>query len=79
MNAIDESPPLRNWTQSAGEKWRMVSAMGSGSWARSSAPDSPSGSVHHGNILFSLGMIIFATTLSLVYSGIDPLSRLAPY
>ena len=45
----------------------MVSAMGSGWWVRSSAPDSASGSVHHGNIPFFIGTIIFTTTMLLVY------------
>jgi hemolysin III len=79
LNATDESLPLRNWTQSAGEE--------RGEWyqpwdrARGAIIGTPIlllAAFHHGDIPFLIGTIIFTTTMLLVYLASTLLSRLAP-
>jgi hemolysin III len=68
MNAIDESLPLRNWTQSAGEEVANGISHGIGLvGAMIGTPILLQAAFHHGNIPFLIGTIIFTTTMLLVY------------
>ena len=68
MNAIDESLPLRNWTQSAGEEVANGISHGIGLvGAIIGTPILLLAAFHHGNIPFLIGTIIFTTTMLLVY------------
>ena len=68
MNAIDESPPLRNRTQSAGEELANGISHGIGLLgAMIGTPILLLAAFHHGNIAFLIGTIIFTTTMLLVY------------
>src|SRR5436190_22338566 len=49
-------------------KWRMVSAMRSDSWVRSSAPPfCLVAAFHHSDVPFLIGTVTFSTTMLLVY------------
>ena len=68
MNAIDESLPLRNWTQSAGEEVANGISHGIGLvGAIIGTPILLLAAFHHGDIPFLIGTIIFTTTMLLVY------------
>lgn len=68
MNAIDQSLPLRNWTQSAGEEVANGVSHGIGLLAAMiGTPILLLAAFHHGNILFFIGTIIFTMTMLLVY------------
>jgi hemolysin III len=68
MNAIHESLPLPNWTQSAGEELANGISHGVGFLgAIIGTPILLLAAFHHGNIPFLIGTIIFTTTMFLVY------------
>jgi len=68
MNAIDESLPLRNWTQSAGEEVANGISHGIGLvGAMIGTPILLLAALHHSNIPFLIGTIIFTSTMLLVY------------
>src|SRR5262249_59400564 len=68
MNAIGESPPLRNWTQSAGEEVANGISHGIGLvGAIIGTPILLLAALRHGNMPFLIGTIIFAATMLLVY------------
>jgi len=68
MNAIDESLPLPIWTQSAGEEVANGISHGIGLvGAMIGTPILLLAALHHSNIPFLIGTIIFTTTLLLVY------------
>jgi hemolysin III len=68
MNAIDESLPLRDWTQSAGEEVANGISHGIGLvGAIIGSPILLLAAFRHGDIPFLIGTIIFATTMLLVY------------
>jgi hemolysin III len=68
MNAVDESLPLRNWTQSAGEEVANGISHGVGlGGAIIGAPVLLLAAIHHDNVPFLIGTIIFTTTMLLVY------------
>jgi len=68
MNAIDESLPLRNWTQSAGEEVANGISHGIGLvGAIVGTPILLLSAFHHGDVPFLIGTIIFTTTMLLVY------------
>ena len=68
MNAIDESLPLANWTQSAGEEVANGISHGIGLMAAIiGTPILLLAAFHHGDIPFLIGTIIFTTTMLLVY------------
>ena len=68
MNAIDESMPLPIWTQSAGEEVANGISHGIGLvGAMIGTPILLLAALHHSNIPFLIGTIIFATTMLLVY------------
>jgi hemolysin III len=68
MNAIDESLPLANWTQSAGEEVANGISHGIGLvGAIIGTPILLLAAFHHGDIHFLIGTIIFTTTMLLVY------------
>src|SRR6266436_7964676 len=68
MNAIHESLPLPNWTQSAGEELANGISHGIGLvGATIGTPILLLAAFHHGNIPFLIGTIIFTTTMLLVY------------
>src|SRR6478609_1894853 len=68
MNAIDESLHLRNWTQSAGEEVANGISHGVGFvGAIVGTPILLLAALHHGDVPFLIGTIIFATTMLLVY------------
>ena len=68
MNAIDESLPLRNWTQSAAEEVANGISHGIGLvGAMIGTPILLLAAFHHGDIPFFIGTIIFTTTMLLVY------------
>jgi hemolysin III len=68
MNVIDESLPLPNWTQSAGEELANGISHGIGLvGAIVGTPILLLAAIHHGNIPFLIGTIIFTTTMLLVY------------
>src|SRR5262249_128190 len=68
MNAIGESPPLRNWTQSAGEEVANGISHGIGLvGAIIGSPILLLAAFRHGDIPFLIGTIIFAATMLLVY------------
>jgi hemolysin III len=68
MNAIDESLPLQNWTQSAGEEVANGISHGIGLvGAIIGTPILLLAAFHHGDIPFFVGTIIFTMTMLLVY------------
>jgi hemolysin III len=68
MNAIDEWLPLQIWTQSAGEEVANGISHGIGLvCAMIGTPILLLAALHHSNIPFLIGTIIFATTMLLVY------------
>ena len=68
MNAIDESLPLPNWTQSAGEELANSISHGVGLMgAMIGSPILLFAALHHGDIPFLIGTIIFTVTMLLVY------------
>jgi hemolysin III len=68
MKVIDESLPLPNWTQSAGEELANGISHGIGLvGAIIGTPILLLAAFHHGNIPFLIGTIIFTTTMLLVY------------
>ena len=68
MNAVDESLPLRNWTQSAGEEVANGISHGIGLvGAIIGTPILLLAAFHHGNTSFFIGTIVFTTTMLLVY------------
>jgi hemolysin III len=68
MNAIDESLPLRNWTQSAGEEMANGISHGIGLvGAIIGTPILLLAAFHHADTPFLVGTIIFTTTILLVY------------
>ena len=68
MNAIDESLPLANWKQSAGEEVANGISHGIGLVAAIiGTPILLLAAFHHGDIHFLIGTIIFTTTMVLVY------------
>ena len=68
MNVIDESLPLPNWTQSAGEELANGISHGIGLvGAMIGTPILLLAALHHGSIPFLIGTIIFTTTMLLVY------------
>jgi hemolysin III len=68
MNAIDESLPSRNWTQSAGEEVANGISHGVGLvGAIVGTPILLLAAFHHGDVPFLIGTIIFTTTMLLVY------------
>ena|SRR5438552_10642001 len=70
MNAIDESLPLPNWTQSAGEELANGISHGIGLvGAMIGTPILFVAAFHHGSISFLIGTSIFAVTMLLVYVG----------
>jgi hemolysin III len=70
MNAIDESLPLPNWGQSAGEELANGISHGIGLvGAMIGTPILLLAAFHHGSISFLIGTIIFAMTMLLVYLG----------
>jgi predicted membrane channel-forming protein YqfA (hemolysin III family) len=78
MRVIDESLPLPNWTQSAGEELANGISHGIGLvGAMIGTPILRLAAFHHGDISFLIGTIIFTVTMLLVYLGVDALSRLA--
>ena len=70
MNAIDESLPLPNWTQSAGEELANGISHGIGLvGAMIGTPILLLAAFHHGSISFLIGTSIFTVTMLLVYLG----------
>src|SRR6266480_118764 len=68
MNAIDKSLPLPVWTQSVGEEVANGISHGIGLvGAMIGTPILLLAALHHGNIPFLIGTIIFTTTMLLVY------------
>ena len=68
MNVIDESLPLPNWTQSIGEELANGISHGIGLvGAIIGTPILLLAAIHHGNIPFLIGTIIFTTTMLVVY------------
>jgi hemolysin III len=68
INAIDESLPLRNWTQSAGEEVANGISHGIGLvGAMIGTPILLLTAFRHGDISFFIGTIVFTTTMLLVY------------
>src|SRR5512132_4028281 len=68
MNAVDESLPLRNWTQSAGEEVANGISHGIGLvGAMIGTPILLLAAFRHGDVPFLIGTIIFTTTMLLVY------------
>lgn len=68
MNVIDESLPLTNWTQSIGEELANGISHGIGLvGAIIGTPILLLAAIHHGNIPFLIGTIIFTTTMLVVY------------
>src|SRR5437762_10815718 len=68
MNAIDDSLALPIWTQSAGEELANGIRHGIGLvGAMIGTPILLLAALHHGNIPFLIGTIIFTTTMFLVY------------
>jgi hemolysin III len=68
MNAIDESQPLRSWTQSAGEEVANGISHGIGLvGAIIGTPILLLAAFHHGEVPFLIGTIIFTATMLLVY------------
>ena len=68
MNAIDESLPLRNWTQSAGEEVANGISHGIGLvGAIIGTPILLLAAFHHDDVPFLIGTIIFTTTMLFVY------------
>lgn len=68
MNAIDESPLLRNWTQSSGEEVANGISHGIGLvGAMIGAPILLLAAFHHGDVPFFIGTIIFTVTMLFVY------------
>ena len=68
MNVMDESVPLRNWTQSAGEEVANGISHGIGLvGAIVGTPILFLAAFHHGDVPFLIGTIIFTTTMLLVY------------
>ena len=68
MNAIDDSLPFPNWTQSAGEEVANGISHGIGLvGAMIATPILLLAVLHDGNIPFLIGTIIFTTTMLLVY------------
>ena len=68
MNAVDESLPLRNWTQSAGEEVANGISHGIGLvGAIIGTPILLLAAFHHGDVPFLIGTIIFTTTMLFVY------------
>ena len=68
MNAVDESLPLPNWTQSAGEELANGISHGIGlAGAIIGTPILLLEAFHRGNIPFFVGTIIFNTMMLLVY------------
>src|SRR5215472_14362403 len=68
MNAIGESLPLRNCTQSAGEELANSISHGIGLVGTMiCTPILLLAASRHGNIPFLIGTIVFATTMLLVY------------
>jgi hemolysin III len=68
MNAVDESLPLRNWTQSAGEEVANGISHGIGLvGAMIGTPILLLAAFRHGDVPFLVGTIIFTTTMLLVY------------
>ena len=68
MNAIDESLPLRNWTQSAGEELANGISHGIGLvGAIIATPILLLAAFHHGDVPFLIGAIIFTATMLFVY------------
>jgi hemolysin III len=68
MNAVDESVPLRDWTQSAGEEIANSISHGIGLvGAIVGTPILLMAAFHKGNIPFLIGTIIFTATMLLVY------------
>jgi len=68
MNALDESLPLPIWTQSAGEEVANGISHGIGLvGAMIGTPILLLAALHHSNIPFLIGTIIFTTTMLLVY------------
>jgi len=68
MNALDESLPLRNWTQSAGEE--VANGISHGIGLVGGIVGTPIlllAAFHHGDVHFLIGTIIFTTTMLLVY------------
>jgi hemolysin III len=68
MKVIDESLPLRSWTQSAGEELANGISHGIGLIsAMIGTPILVLAALHRGNTPFLIGTIIFVTTMLLVY------------
>src|SRR5947207_9419839 len=68
MNAIDQPLPLGNWTQSTGEEVANGISHGIGLvGAMVGTPILLLAAVHHGDIPFIVGTIVFTTTMLLVY------------
>src|SRR5262249_1256571 len=68
MNAISESLPLRNWTQSAGEEVANGISHGIGLvGAIIGTPLLLRAAFHHGDVPFFIGTIVFTATMLLVY------------
>jgi hemolysin III len=68
MNAIGESLPLRNWTQSTGEELANSISHGIGLvGAMIGTPILLLAAYHRGDIPFFIGTIVFSTTMLLVY------------
>jgi hemolysin III len=68
MNAIDESLPLANWTQSVGEEVANGISHGIGLVAAIiGSPILLLAAFHHGDVPFLIGTIIFTATMLLVY------------
>src|SRR5437773_6892754 len=68
MNAIDESLRLPIWTQSAGEEVANGISHGIGLvGAMIGTPILVMAALHHSNLPFLIGTIIFTTTMLLVY------------
>src|SRR3982751_4216150 len=70
MNAVDESLPLRNWTQSAPEEVANGISHGIGlAGAIIGTPILLLAAFHHGSVSFLVGTIIFIVTMLLLYFG----------
>jgi hemolysin III len=68
MNAINDSLPLQNWRQSAGEEVANGISHGIGLvGAIIGTPILLLAAFHHGDIPFFIGTIIFTSTMLLVY------------
>jgi len=68
MNAVGESLPSRNWTQSVGEEIANSISHGIGLVGASiGTPVLLLAAFHHGDIPFLMGTIIFTTTMLVVY------------